>query len=167
MAGNKSCEGKIYKCVNCFSEEVVKDDIKMDGRTCKKCGGHSYFVGFAGIDYGSSESKSIGKLTIDASDTIKGLKAIQREAKKATAALKELEEQKKDKYLVIELDELGDVPRVFYKGKEINMKEFINFQWQTRTDSYGYTDIIVDYYEKPTKESVLAEKKSIREGVSS
>ncbi|MBD8005832.1 hypothetical protein [Bacillus norwichensis] len=98
-------------------------------------------------------------------DMMKFLKAAQREARKATQALKELEDQKRDKYLVITLDELGGVPRVFYKGEEITMKEFINFQWTTRTDVYGSTDIIIDYYDKPTKEKVVAVKKSIREGV--
>ena len=37
------------------------------------------------------------KVNVDASDALTGLKAIQREAKKATAALKELEEQQKKK----------------------------------------------------------------------
>jgi hypothetical protein len=42
-----------------------------------------------------SNRRSIGKLTvvIDCSEALKGLKAITREAKNATAALKELEEQ--------------------------------------------------------------------------
>lgn len=73
----------------------------------------------------------------------------------------------KEKYLVIELDELGDVPRVFYKGEEITMKEFINFQWQTRTDEIGSTDVIIDYYVKPKKKDVVVHEKSIREGVRS
>jgi hypothetical protein len=49
--------------------------------------------------------KSIGKLTvdIDCSDALKGLKAVTREAKKATAALKELEEQQ-SKSVTIKID---------------------------------------------------------------
>lgn len=70
-----------------------------------------------------------------------------------------------NKYLVIELDELGDVPRVFYKGKEITMKEFINFQWTTRSEVPGNTDIIVDYVKK--SDNGLPISKSIREGVRS
>ncbi|TFJ92148.1 hypothetical protein [Lentibacillus salicampi] len=44
-----------------------------------------------------SEGKSIGALTIDVdcSDALKGLKAVQREARGATAALKELDDVKK------------------------------------------------------------------------
>lgn len=43
-----------------------------------------------------SNKRSIGQLTvdIDCSEALKGLKAIAREAKKATRALKELEEQR-------------------------------------------------------------------------
>lgn len=47
-------------------------------------------------DNKSSEGNIRGisiEVDIDASDAMKGLKAIQREARKATAALKELEEQ--------------------------------------------------------------------------
>lgn len=97
-------------------------------------------------------------------DMLKFLKAAQREARKASQALKELEEQKRDNYLVITLDELGSVPRVFYKGEEITKKEFVNFQWTTRTDVYGSTDVIIDYYEESKNEQSLIEKKSIREG---
>ena len=96
---------------------------------------------------------------------MKWLKAIQREAKKATAALKELEKQKEDKYLVIELDKLGDVPKVIHEGKEITLKEFINFQWITKTNIPGRTDIIVDYYEE--EDVGFPKSKSIRESVSS
>src|SRR5690625_3940331 len=117
-------------------------------------------------DEQSREGKgSIGKLTVtaDVGNALKGLKAVQREAKKATAALKELEEHKKSKYLVIELDELSDVPRVFYKGEEVTKKEFVNFQWTTKTDVPGDTDVIVDYFD--TSNGIKS--KSIREGVSS
>lgn len=116
----------------------------------------------------NEQARSIGELTavIDIPDALKGMKAVQREARKATAALKEFEEQqKKDKYLVIELDELGDVPKVFYKGVEVHHKEFINFQWATKTGTPGHTDIIVDYFEE--NDMGYPEEKSIRKGVSS
>ena len=38
--------------------------------------------------------------------------------------------------------------KFFYKGEEITLKEFINFQWETKAFKPGNTDIIVDYYEK-------------------
>ena len=106
------------------------------------------------------------KVNIDLSDNIKQLKAIQREARKAIKVLRELEEAKKNKYLVIELDNLGNVPKVFYKGEEVRLKEFVNFQWTTRTDMPGSTDIIVDYYEKDLEEGKFISK-SIREGIES
>ena len=49
----------------------------------------------------------------DLSNFTKQLKSIQREARKAIRALRELEKQKCNKYFVIELDELGNVPKVF------------------------------------------------------
>lgn len=136
MADNKSCEG----------ESIKEKQRKIDDL------------------FGPGRSKTNLSVKKDFSESLKGLKAIQREARKATAALKELEEQKKGKYLVIELDKLGDVPKVIHEGKEITLKEFINFQWNTRTDKPGNTDVIVDYFDK---NNGLIERKSIREGVSS
>ncbi|WML44076.1 hypothetical protein [Neobacillus sp. PS3-40] len=48
-----------------------------------------------------SNTKSI-KLDIDCSEALKGLKAIQREARKATTSLKELVEQQKEQIVVDE-----------------------------------------------------------------
>ncbi|MFD2133327.1 hypothetical protein ACFSKI_19110 [Pseudogracilibacillus auburnensis] len=50
--------------------------------------------------------KSIGTLTvdIDCSDALKGLKAVQREARKATAALKELEVKQNNMGLPIRME---------------------------------------------------------------
>jgi hypothetical protein len=142
--------------MNCFAEMAVSDqrELRMEGRNCFLCRGPIQKV---------ENKTSIGSLSvdIDCSNAIKGLKDIQRESKKATAALKELEEQKENKYLVIELDELGNVPRVVYKGKEITKKEFVNFQWTSKSNVPGNTDIIVDYF------GDSFERESIREGVSS
>lgn len=91
------------------------------------------------------------KLRFDTSDlinAIKILKAIQREAKKATADLKEAESLTKSKYLVIELDELESVPKVFYKGEEINNKEKVGFNWDTANQTYpNRTNICIDYFD--------------------
>lgn len=41
----------LYECLECENQEIVKsNDYRIDGRVCKNCGGHSTFVGFAGID---------------------------------------------------------------------------------------------------------------------
>jgi ribosomal protein S27AE len=52
-----------------------------------------------GVDSSTGEDFTVNAF-FDINRTIKGLKAIQREAKKATAALKELEEQKKNNMLL-------------------------------------------------------------------
>ncbi|UFT98106.1 hypothetical protein KO561_12930 [Radiobacillus kanasensis] len=89
MADQKSSEGMVtYKCMKCFAEMSVckRRESRMDGRSCFLCRGPIQNV---------ENKESIGSLTVDVdcSDALKGLKAIQREAKKATAALKELEGQ--------------------------------------------------------------------------
>src|SRR5690625_5134030 len=91
------------------------------------------------------------KVTADVEDTLKGLKAVQREARNTTKALRELESQQhKNKHLVIEVDKLGDVPRVYYKGEEVTQKEKIKFEWDTANDKYlvSRTKIGIDYYER-------------------
>lgn len=65
--------------------------------TNKSCEGESIKEKQRKIDdlYGPGKSKTNLTMNIDFSESLKGLKAIQREARKATAALKELEKQKK------------------------------------------------------------------------
>lgn len=38
------------------------------------------------------------------------------------------------KFLSIQLDQLGSVPKVFYQGKEITGKVKVKFEWETQTD---------------------------------
>ncbi len=133
-----------YKCMKCFAEMSVSKqrELRMDGRNCFLCKGPIQKV---------ENKKSVGSFTvdIDCSDALKGLKAVQREAKKATAALKELEEQKKrNTFLVIELDnEDSTLPKVFHEGKEITNKVRVHFDWKTRTDYPGKLEVNVDHYE--------------------
>lgn len=100
----------------------------------------------------SSQAKSMGKLTaevsIDVSDALKGLKAVQREARKTAKELKEVESLTMNKYLVIELDELGNVPRVFHNGEEISSKIKVGFNWDTANEKYpNRQSICIDYYD--------------------
>ncbi|ADU30993.1 hypothetical protein [Evansella cellulosilytica] len=118
----KSSEGKVttLECFECgFREVFTERQIKTtDGMKCYVCNGivtptitrsgekirnrrmlkgaRPHTALFDEM-HQQNLKQSIGKLTvdIDCSDALKGLKAIQREAKKATAALKELEEQQK------------------------------------------------------------------------
>lgn len=91
MAGNKSSEGMVtYKCMKCFAEMSVSNrrENSMDGRSCFLCKG----------PINKAENKiNVGdiKVRMDFSESITGLKAIQREARKAIKVLRELEEQQK------------------------------------------------------------------------
>lgn len=102
-------------------------------------------------DKQSSEGKNVGTVTInaDVSDALKGLKAVQREVKKTTAALKGVQEQQKRNrtLLTIELDDETSVPRVFYDGGEITEKVRVNFDWETKTDRPGKLVTNIEYYE--------------------
>jgi hypothetical protein len=61
------------------------------------------------------------------------------------------ESNRKDRHLpllVIELNELNGVPKVFYKGEEITKKLHVGFDWHTRTDriKYGSPFIDIEYF---------------------
>lgn len=97
MADNKksSKENILYQCLECKRHRVIKNGI--DGSRCNYCDGHLIPIGPTNLPSTREGKKTIhyGELTVgvDVSEAIKGLKAVQREAKKTTAALKELEEQ--------------------------------------------------------------------------
>ncbi|MBP1967988.1 hypothetical protein J2Z83_000080 [Virgibacillus natechei] len=53
-------------------------------------------------------------------------------------------EQNKEKLLVIELDKVKSLPRVYYKGEEINMKQKIQFEWETGDESdEGFAEFLI------------------------
>src|SRR5690554_2089200 len=127
------------------SRSVEKESITKD---------YKHLHGHKSVKIGMDKAKP-GDLTLaitaDVEDTLKGLKAVQREARNTTKALRELEsQQRKNKHLVIEVDQLGDVPKVYYKGRKVLMKEKINFEWDTANDKYpvSRTKIGIDYYER-------------------
>lgn len=88
-----------YVCNGPVNPSITRPGEKIRNRQTKKWNDY----------YGNPKKRSVGSLTIDVdcSDAIKGLKAVQREAKKATAALKELNQQKKKdkKVLVLKIDD--------------------------------------------------------------
>lgn len=96
MADKKSSEDNVlYQCIECQRHRVIRNG--QDGNTCNYCDGYLKAIGFTNLPT-SNEGKKIihhGGITItaDVSDALKGLKAVQREARKATQALKELEVQ--------------------------------------------------------------------------
>lgn len=110
MADIKSSEGKLttLECMECGYREVFTErQFKFtDGLSCYVCNGPTRPTFTRQGDKirnrrMDKELNRIGDINskngIDVANTIKGLKAIQREAKKATASLKELE----DKFLTI------------------------------------------------------------------
>lgn len=58
---------------------------------------------------------------------------------------------RKPPYLQITLDRLHSVPKVIYKGKEINLKQEVLFYWETDTFEQGGTTIEIEYLEDDKK----------------
>ncbi|WP_313894692.1 hypothetical protein [Psychrobacillus sp.] len=142
MADNKSCEETFsYECAWCRCKiQTIKR--RIDGTRCPYCGGNLNRI---------EKKVSIANVKLDLSDSIKELKAIQREAKKATAALKELESiqtRESNPLLSIEIESLDNVPKVIYKGEEITGKTNIDFTWETKTLDPGKVEFMVKYYDK-------------------
>lgn len=85
----------LYKCIECASHTVIKNGV--DSKRCFYCEGMLEPLGQTNLDVTNHGKKTInyGMITvdIDVSDALKGLKAVQREARQATKALRELEEQ--------------------------------------------------------------------------
>lgn len=104
MADMRSCEGKMttLECMMCGYREVFTErQFKFtDGLRCNECDSPvQASITKPGEKINNrrmnkrGNSKSVGTLTIelDCSDALKGLKAVQKEAKKAAAALREVE----------------------------------------------------------------------------
>ena len=67
-------------------------------------------------------------------------------------------ENKKTPLLTIELDTLKSVPKVIYKGEEIEGKASVEFGWKTRTDSYnGKCELLVHHYGISSQPMVIKE----------
>lgn len=115
MADKKSREVKKgrakFKCLVCDHKELMEVKKGTEVMPCPKCNGafvdvwymHKYkkrpnppksYTSKLG-DSLSDVGEITAKLSIDCSDALTGLKAVQREARKATRSLKELEEQQK------------------------------------------------------------------------
>lgn len=137
MADNKSC-GDVEKATKVLAKAGSEFDVLRYAAEAKT------------KETQDTRNKVSEKLMakMDFSETIKGLKALQREARKATAALKELEDETDKPLLTIELESLDSVPKVLYKGKEIKDKTAVDFYWTTKTDKPGEVRYIVKHYER-------------------
>lgn len=112
MADNKSCEGKTttLECLNCGYREVFTERQykNTDGLSCYVCNGPAIpsitkpgeqirnrrmakkKENVGGVDFATGKDLTV-TVNIDVSDALKGLKAVQREAKKTAHILKEIE----------------------------------------------------------------------------
>jgi DNA-directed RNA polymerase subunit RPC12/RpoP len=98
MAAKKRESSKIeyvYECIKCKTKFNVIKKITLEGSNCPICTGALIPNSVIGIDYSSNKDFTVSqiKVDIDIADALKGLKAVTRAAKKATNALKELDEQ--------------------------------------------------------------------------
>lgn len=97
MADNKSREdfvNVIHQCLECGNHHVFENGV--DGNVCDYCDGQLKARGLTNLPI-TKEKYDIGAfaVTADVSDALKGLKAVQREARKATQALKEFDLEQK------------------------------------------------------------------------
>lgn len=94
---SREADNVLYKCIECDSHTVIKNGV--DSKRCFYCDGMLDPMSLTNLDVTNHSKKTInyGMVTvdIDVSDALTGLKAVQREARKATRSLRELEEQQK------------------------------------------------------------------------
>src|SRR5690625_4537645 len=73
-----------------MADNKSSEDVKVIKETFEQLYGNNEVK--AGVDYGTKKNDMSIKITADVSNALKGLKAVQREARKTTAALKEFEQ---------------------------------------------------------------------------
>ncbi|SFL39088.1 hypothetical protein SAMN04487943_101312 [Gracilibacillus orientalis] len=133
MADNKSCEGKLttLECFSCgFREVFTERQFNFtDGLSCYLCNGPvspsitksgetvrnrrmKKVKDYQGVDWASGKDHTAINIRVDCEDALKGLKAVQREAKKTTAVLKELEEQQKKHNTDVIIKTLSDLHNI-------------------------------------------------------
>jgi len=56
----------------------------------------------------------------------------------------------------IELDDINSVPKVFYKGKEIDGKMRVSFDWETDSDELTNTYIHIEHFEDKDRANTLS-----------
>lgn len=65
----------------------------------------------------------------------------------------------KEPYLQITLNDIGEVPKVLYKGKEIKDRQEILFRWETDGEVIGGTTIKIQHWDNtikiPTQKTII------------
>lgn len=90
---SESIEGRyaIWCCMGCGHNHYIrKDSCTQDGLNCEKCRGPVKLVGDTNQKPAPLRKTTIS-VGVDVSNAIKGLKVLQREAKKTVQALKEVD----------------------------------------------------------------------------
>lgn len=91
---SESIKGVMCHCATCFRKVAINLTNKpTDARVCERCGDKMQIKEPIDIELTQVEKRNIGKLSveIDVSDALKGLKAVERQAKKTACALREVE----------------------------------------------------------------------------
>lgn len=93
-------------------------------------------------------------------DTLPSNKRIKRIAEIGGTSTEELLNDKKP-LLVIEVDDLNSVPRVYYKGEEIKNKHSIDYEWLTKDSEInsGLNKVTLDYYDNEQNRIVIKNSK--------
>ncbi len=58
----------------------------------------------------------------------------------------------KPQLLVIELDDINSIPRVFHNGEEITKKIHVKFEWDTKTDVITFNNPVIEIEHAAVKE---------------
>lgn len=152
------CNSKyIYECIECKAE-FKTNNRSMDGAICPSCRGKILPLRVEDcINHDEIVTHAKYKcLSCNHTDLVRGKRQEYQEIRLCPACnglyvdawkLTKYEHLKSNhgSYLQITLDEPDSVPRVFYKGKEINLKQEVLFHWETDTDIPGGTTIEIEF----------------------
>lgn len=117
----------IYTCVTDDHQFKVPSDIVKDGVSCPKCGAFAIATGWAGK--GWRDSDNIPFYTNNQS------------------LMKARRNDKEQSLLTIVLQDETSVPKVVYKGKEIDHKVNIHLDWDTDTELPGGLTYAIEHTE--------------------
>lgn len=107
-------ERMVYKCFDCHGYEIAND---FEGRLCGKCSGILKEVCLF------EDRTERLKTPIIISDS---------DAEDINYTMLPNTISVNDKLLTIQMDSMGDVPKVWYEGKEITGRVHISFDWKTK-----------------------------------
>lgn len=125
---SESIKGKyvIWGCIECGHNHYIhKDSYTLDALVCEECSGLVKMVGFTNqkpslVKNAPNKKPLSVRVNVDVSDALKGLKAVQREAKKTARILRDVENHTDIKRLTD--DEI--LAELSFRGWEIDETTF-------------------------------------------